>query len=185
MERTDVMNSFPMATAPRRHAAPLSVPVIVFVPDPAYPTSACADDAPPATELQTPPPINFISENVTSHSEAKAFAFLCRMCGLTMTTQTRTGPDGPATLCNKCASPLQCLTLTHAHLRCGLARAREERRKQAMHRRMSFNALCTTNSPAPTDATLPSPPPRGLTWQNPYTAKRTQPNAEESSPRKR
>lgn len=87
---------------PLARLAATCLPVFVFVPDPAYHASASADDAAPAAELHAPIPINFISENETAHhAEPKAFSFLCRACGLTTTTQTRSGPEGPGTLCNK------------------------------------------------------------------------------------
>lgn len=76
--------------------------------------------------------------------EPKEFAFDCRACGLTSTTQTRSGPHGPGTLCNRCllteqVRPPFSSTRTDARSRCGLANSREERRRQ-LNRELSL--LC-------------------------------------------
>lgn len=92
-----------MQHARRRPPPPAGAPASI-------PNAPAADSAASA-ELHPQPMfslISFVSEtnNARLGQETRAFAFMCRECGITSTTQTRSGPLGPGTLCNKCVSHL-------------------------------------------------------------------------------
>ena len=68
-------------------------------------------------ETQPDPDSSEVREEADARSKGESsesknspfFRFFCQDCGDTYTTQKRKGPNGPATLCNRCAPNSPCL----------------------------------------------------------------------------
>lgn len=69
--------------------------------------------APPLTQPPPSPagwPVLFVDESGSQAARRECFPFACSACGATSTPQTRSGPSGPGTLCNRY------ILLSHSYL---------------------------------------------------------------------
>lgn len=104
-------------TPPPPSPSPLSIHVTTF----AHATPAAATAVWQRTEADAaggdqtqrhsapPAPVLFVDESEAQAPRERTYSFRCNACGVTATPQTRAGPDGPATLCNRYALTTWCV----------------------------------------------------------------------------
>lgn len=113
------MDRRPPPPPPSSSSSPLSIHVTTFEAPPAAAATPLWQRADasghPADRHRTqrhsapPAPVLFVDESEAQAPRERTYSFRCNACGVTATPQTRAGPDGPATLCNRYALTTRCV----------------------------------------------------------------------------